>query len=112
MDTNLLVALGAWLFLAYVVETVAETLKNALPLEKLLFKENGNREKFFLALIVGLAVALSAKVNILDVIPYVKDLGLNIWIERGLTGLTIGRGSSGVHDILNFIQNKGKGNNA
>ena|SRR3990167_8289677 len=107
---DIAVVLGAWLFLAYIVETVAETLKNALPLEKWLFKENGNKEKFFLALIIGLIVAMSTKANLFSVIPYMKDLGLNVWIERALTGLTIGRGSSGVHDILNWVQNKGKAN--
>src|SRR3990167_473549 len=108
MNTDIVVALGAWLFLAYVVETVAETLKNVLPLEKWFFKENGNKEKFLLAMIIGIVVALSAKANLFDVIPNIKDLGLNIWVERALTGLTIGRGSSAIHDIQNWMQNKGK----
>ena len=110
MNTDIIVALGAWLFLAYIVETVAETLKNVLPLEKWIFKENGNKEKFLLAMVIGIVVALSAKANLFDVIPNIKDLGLNVWVERALTGLTIGRGSSAVHDIQNWMQNKGKSN--
>src|SRR3990167_10742210 len=103
---DIAVVLGAWLFLAYIVETVAETLKNILPLEKWLFKENGNKEKFLLAMVIGVVVALSAKANLFDVIPNIKDLGLNVWVERALTGLTIGRGSSGIHDIVSWVQNK------
>ena len=110
MNTDIVVALGAWLFLAYIVETVAETLKNVLPLEKWFFKENCNNEKFLLSMIIGVILALSAKANLFDVIPNIKDLGLNVWVERALTGLTIGRGSSGIHDISKWVQNKGKVN--